>query len=864
MFFKSLKKVISRKQFFSILGLVFFVTPTVFALDVPRYEAVHVATGGTGLDYGVSIAKDALGNLYHVGQFSSPTIDLNPGAGVDTFTLVGSTNVFLTKYNTDGTYAWSKVWGSTVSLGVYNIAFDSINNVYIAMEFQGTADLDPGIVVDSHASAGSTDMALVKLNTDGTYGGSRVIGGTGADRLHTVQFDSADNMYIAGKWRTTVDFDPGVGVDSHTSLGDYDAFISKYNPDGSYAWTRVWGDTGRDTVNDMSLDSNGNIYLAGVFRGTIDFDTSGGVDTYVSNGLDDVALTRYNADGSYGWTRTWGSTNNDFSFNIGVSPSNDVYIVGSFIGTVDFDTSVGTNNIASVSGSEDSYVSKFESDGTYDLTYAWGGASQDELYSVSFDADGKWYVGGFFSQAIDLDPTSGVDTASPNGTFDQFFSVFNANDTYVISKTFGTPTEVNWFDEVLYELYVSGDTLYVTGNFLDTTDFNPGSGIDSYVSAGSWDIYYATYSLAVPGVTITPTSGLITTEAVSTATTSIVLNARPSENVTIALSSSDTTEGTVSTSSLIFTPSNWNTPQIVTITGVDDLSDDGNILYGLATGNTTSLDPGYSILGTSIPDVSITNIDDDATPVPLGGGTYHLGGCIDPLAINFDRYATYQSDVCIYSPVRFIATNTTILVQETKLTETGVCGKYITITDKVAFGKTNDMETVKKIQTYLNTYEKELLAVDGVYKNEDVDAVKRFQEKYKDQILGPWGFTSATGVVAMTTAAKINSVMCIHTTTCPYFTILTKQGESNFDVPRIKSFLNIVMNTNLDTTSLVFDQKTINAVKTFQTKYSKFVLQPWNLKTPTGWWYQSTMRQANKFMGCEVTPLTLPNGVVIQ
>ena len=75
---------------------------------------------------------------------------------------------------------------------------------------------------------------------------------------------------------------------------------------------------------------------------------------------------------------------------------------------------------------------------------------------------------------------------------------------------------------------------------------------------------------------MTPTSGLTTTEAGGTATFTVVLTAQPTADVTIALSSSDTTEGTVSPASLTFTGANWNTPQTVTVTGVDDLLADGD------------------------------------------------------------------------------------------------------------------------------------------------------------------------------------------------------------------------------------------------------------------------------------------------
>src|SRR5256885_1891045 len=81
------------------------------------------------------------------------------------------------------------------------------------------------------------------------------------------------------------------------------------------------------------------------------------------------------------------------------------------------------------------------------------------------------------------------------------------------------------------------------------------------------------------GITVIPTSGLTTTEGGGTATFTIALATQPTANVTIGLSSSDLTEGTVAPASLTFTPANWNTAQTVTVTGVDDFAVDGNVAY---------------------------------------------------------------------------------------------------------------------------------------------------------------------------------------------------------------------------------------------------------------------------------------------
>ena len=111
------------------------------------------------------------------------------------------------------------------------------------------------------------------------------------------------------------------------------------------------------------------------------------------------------------------------------------------------------------------------------------------------------------------------------------------------------------------------------------------------------------------GITITPTSGLETSEAGGTDTFLVVLDSQPTANVTLALDSSDITEGTASPDSLIFTPENYDLPQEVTIIGVDDSIDDGDVDYSIITEPAVSTDENYS--GLNADDVGVTNIDDD-------------------------------------------------------------------------------------------------------------------------------------------------------------------------------------------------------------------------------------------------------------
>src|SRR5207302_8902653 len=118
------------------------------------------------------------------------------------------------------------------------------------------------------------------------------------------------------------------------------------------------------------------------------------------------------------------------------------------------------------------------------------------------------------------------------------------------------------------------------------------------------------------GITVSPTSGLTTTEAGSDVSFDVVLNSQPTANVVIGISSNDTTEGTVSTSSLTFTAANWNVAQTVTVSSVDDAIVDGSITYKAVTAAAVSSDASYS--GMNASDVTIVNTDNDPNGTTIG------------------------------------------------------------------------------------------------------------------------------------------------------------------------------------------------------------------------------------------------------
>ncbi|MBV9468577.1 MAG: carboxypeptidase regulatory-like domain-containing protein, partial [Abitibacteriaceae bacterium] len=140
------------------------------------------------------------------------------------------------------------------------------------------------------------------------------------------------------------------------------------------------------------------------------------------------------------------------------------------------------------------------------------------------------------------------------------------------------------------------------------------------ITAGATGLPTATATLTVtdndtPGITVTPTTGLVTTEAGGKASFQVVLNTQPTAAVSLGLSSSNTGEGTVAPATLTFTPQNWDQPQTVTVTGVDDTLADGNQPYTIVTAPATSTDPNYNKLDAA--DVSVINQDNESPTLTL-------------------------------------------------------------------------------------------------------------------------------------------------------------------------------------------------------------------------------------------------------
>ncbi|MBI3510162.1 MAG: T9SS type A sorting domain-containing protein [Bacteroidetes bacterium] len=248
--------------------------------------------GGVSSDQGGRIAIDGSGNIDFTGTFNG-TADFDPSAGVANLTSAGATDIFLGQYNSSGSYLWADRIGGTLADQSSGIGTDGSNNVLLNGYFNGTADFDPGAGTANLVSAGGSDIFLGKYSSAGAYVWAGKMGGTLTDQGSGLVVDGSGNSYTTGLYTGAADFDPSAANANLISAGSTDAFMAMYNSSGAYVSAKSVGGTGGDAGNNITLNSSGDLIVAGYFSGTADFDPSAATANLVSAGSTDIFYGDY-------------------------------------------------------------------------------------------------------------------------------------------------------------------------------------------------------------------------------------------------------------------------------------------------------------------------------------------------------------------------------------------------------------------------------------------------------------------------------------------------------------------------------------------------------------------------------------------
>jgi uncharacterized membrane protein (UPF0136 family) len=237
------------------------------------------------------------------------------------------------------------------------------------------------------------------------------MGGSSNDQGLSLSLDVSGNVVVTGYFSETVDFDPGVGTSNLSSPSPWDSniFLAKYDASGNYLWANSMGGTNNDQGLSLSLDGSSNVLVTGYFEGTADFNPSPtGPASLTSVGQSDVFLAKYDANGNYLWANRMGGLSQDQGLSLALDGNNNVLITGYFFGQAQFEPGSTTPTLTGT-GSNDIFLAKYASDGTYLWAKEMGGSTKnDQGNSLALDLSNNLVVAGFFAGISDFDPSSNI------------------------------------------------------------------------------------------------------------------------------------------------------------------------------------------------------------------------------------------------------------------------------------------------------------------------------------------------------------------------------------------------------------------------------------------------------------------------
>ena len=296
--------------------------------------------------------------------------------------------------------------------------------------------------------------------------------------------DDAGNIFVVGEGGG--DLDPGPAVDIHPAGG----CLISYNSNADYQWGEVWyGDEAAYIFcSDVEVTED-SIYVLGTFSGRVDFDPGPGEDIKLNPDRAYAYLSKFSLDGTYQSVLRWGPC---VAESVSISGDGDIYVTGYFSQQADFDPGYyGT--FTEPFSSHDAFVLHLNADGSYDWVGHWGRA---EGTGIATDTEGSGYVTGWYRDTVDFDPGSGVDERESNGYDDIFLSKFNSSGELIWADTWGGSAETGSGDLARAIAISDSDEIYVTGEFIEQADFDPGPGIEILISDASRDAFLSKFNTA--------------------------------------------------------------------------------------------------------------------------------------------------------------------------------------------------------------------------------------------------------------------------------------------------------------------------------------------------------------------------------
>ncbi len=338
--------------------------------------------------------------------------------------------------------------------------------------------------------------------------GSSVLGD---DEGQSIVVDDSGSVYVTGKFYSgNTNFNlygtPSVSL----SNSDVDCFFAKYNSNGNCIWaTKLDLEVnGRAAGKSIAVDEAHNVYVSGIFTGTVDFDpaTSSSYSlTSLSGGAlgVDCFVAKYDPAGSFQWVKRFGGNGDDIVTGISVDDSGaGIFLTGFFESdTIKFYGSFSTvdSALANATGGDNNiFFGKYDSAGTFQWAKSIGGTGED--MAMAIDANDSWVtITGSFQGSVDFGSGTGNlgDTIFAGGAKDAFFAKFDLNGylawAYGIIGQSGSEAIGTGID-------MDAININITGVFKGTINFSdpqpPFSILETKTAVGRQDIFFAKYQIS--------------------------------------------------------------------------------------------------------------------------------------------------------------------------------------------------------------------------------------------------------------------------------------------------------------------------------------------------------------------------------
>ncbi len=459
---------------------------------------------GPGYIYQNALDQDAAGNVYASGFFSNQ-LDFDPGLGVANRFASGSSDIFVTKFDSMGVLNWVRTFGAGSIDNGHCGAVDRFGNVYVAGTFKQTVDFDPGPGTYFLSAGANTHAVVVKLTPNGDLIWARHLVSSNLTSFFGMGVDRVGNVLLSGQFFGTADFDPGVGTYSLSSvnLGYSDAFAMKLDSAGNFVWANKIGGASSDFYRSMAVDTAGNALLVGIFSGMIDVDPGPAVLNLSSVSSSVMFVQKLNPAGQMLWTTIPEGNAGSYLYAVTTDPKGDVYAVGTVNGLIDMNPGPGSYLLNSGVG-EAGVIWKLSRSGAF----RWAGVlpcttNTSELYEVRQDNYGSVYLGGTIVGTCDIDPTPVTQMVPTVGGQVGVIIRLDTAGSLIWTRKIG-----NLGGEAVESISADrGGDLLLGGAFGDIVDLNPGLATYNLIAGSINNLFIAKWSNCMPASQTIAVSG---------------------------------------------------------------------------------------------------------------------------------------------------------------------------------------------------------------------------------------------------------------------------------------------------------------------------------------------------------------------